>query len=103
MFRPKSIVLMVVALVLIAGVWAAASGTTIDQKAVLSGQVLSKGLTTPGADVCEGTVLVLVDTITGPAPAVRANADGKVKEVLVKPGDVIRSGDVVVRIEASRK
>jgi biotin carboxyl carrier protein len=94
---------MAAILTLIAVAWAMASGALVDQKGVLSGRVLAQGLAVPGADVCEGAVLVVVDTITGPAPAVRATVDGKVKEVLVKPGDIIRTGDVLVRIEPARK
>lgn len=103
MFRPKSIVIMTVVLALVAVAWAMASGALVDQQGVLSGRVLADGLVAPGAAVREGDVLVVVEGLTGPAPAVRANIDGKVKEVLVKPGDTIRSGDVLVRIEPARK
>lgn len=103
MHRPKSIIILALVLVLAAVAWAMASGALIDQKSVLSGRVLAENLTAPGSAVHEGDILVVVDTITGPAPAVRANTDGRVKEVLIKPGDVIRTGDVAVRIEPSRK
>lgn len=102
MFRPKSIVVMTAVIALLAVAWAMASGSLVDQKGVLSGRVLAEGLVAPGAMVREGAVLVVVDGLTGPAPAVRANIDGKVKEVLVKPGDTIRTGDVLVRIEPAR-
>ena len=103
MFRPKTIALLAVVLAIVAATWVAASGTLVDQKGVLAGRVLSEGLVSTGADVREGDVLVVVDSLTGAAPAVRANTDGKVREVLVKPGDSINSGDVLVRIEPVRK
>ena len=103
MLRPRNIAVMVLMLLFLAVAWAAANGASVDQKSVLSGRVLAESLASPGADVREGDVVVVVETITGPVPAVRANIDGKVKEVLVKPGDVIRSGDVVARIEPVRK
>lgn len=103
MFRTKSIIVLASLLVLVAVAWATASGSLVDQKGVLSGRVLADRLAVSGSDVREGAVLVVVDSLTGPAPAVRANIDGKVKEVLVKPGDMINSGDVLVRIEPARK
>ncbi len=103
MFRPKSIAILTVAIVLAAAAWAMASGQLVDQKGVLSGRVLAQGLVAPGTNVREGDVLVGVEGLTGPAIAVRANIDGKVREVLVKPGDMIRTGDVLVRIEPVRK
>lgn len=103
MFRPKSVAIMAVVLTIAAVAWATASGTLVDQRGVLSGRVQAEGLVAAGASVREGDVLVVVDVLTGPAPAVRANIDGKVREVLVKPGDTINTGDVVVRIEAVRR
>lgn len=103
MLRPRNIVVIALITLVVAAAWATASGVPADQKSVLSGRVLADSLTVPGTDVCEGAVLVYVDTIVGPAPAVRANIDGKVKEVLVRPGDSIRPGDVVVRIDPARK
>lgn len=103
MLRPRNIALMVLALLFFAVAWATANGASVDQKSVLSGRVLAEGMTIPGASVHEGDILIVVETITGPMPAVRANADGRVKEVLVKPGDVIHTGDVAARIEPARK
>lgn len=99
MFRPKSVAVLTVVLVLAAVAWAMAAGPLVDQKGVLSGRVMADGLAVPGAGVREGDVLVRVEGLTGPAIAVRANVDGQVREVLVKPGDMIRTGDVLVRIE----
>ncbi len=103
MIHKRGILLLVLALVVLIGAWAAASNSVVDQKSVLSGTVLSSNLASAGSIVREGDVLVVVDSITGPVPAVRATVDGKVKEVLVKPGDMIRTGDVLVRIEAAHK
>ncbi|MDR3562501.1 MAG: biotin/lipoyl-binding protein [Negativicutes bacterium] len=103
MLRVRSIIVMVLVFLVFAVAWVAANGAAVDQKGVLSGRVLANGLAVPGAAVREGDVLVFVDTITTPVPAVRANVDGKVTEVLVKPGDMIRTGDVLVRIEPARK
>ena len=103
MLRPRNIVVIALITLVVAAAWVTASGSPVDQKSVLSGRVLADNLTISGAVVREGDVLVYVDTIAGPAAAVRANADGKVKEVLVRPGDNIRTGDIAVRIDATRK
>jgi biotin carboxyl carrier protein len=103
MLRPRNIAVMVLVLLFVAVAWATANGSTVDQKSVLSGRVLAEGLAKSGDAVREGDVVVVVETITGPVPAVRANTDGKVKEILVKPGDIIQTGDVVARIEPARK
>lgn len=99
MLNQRKIVWLTLVMMLAAIAWAAASGALVDQRGVLNGKVLASCLVTPGTMVHEGDVLVCVDTITGPAPAVRANVDGKVVEVLVKPGDMIKTGDVLARIE----
>lgn len=89
---------------LILGIWtASAAPGGVDQQAVLAGTVVAKGLVTQGTQVREGDVLVLVESITGTAPAARATVDGTVTSVMVKPGDRIKTGDVVAKIEAQRK
>jgi biotin carboxyl carrier protein len=103
MLRPRNIAVMVLLLLFFAVTWVTANGASVDQKSVLSGRVLAQNLASTGADVHEGDIVVVVESITGPAPAVRANTDGRIKEVLVKPGDVIQTGDVVARIEPARK
>ncbi|MBP2639151.1 MAG: hypothetical protein H6Q66_102 [Firmicutes bacterium] len=103
MFRNKKIIWLTLAIMMVTIAWTAAAGAAVDQKGVLNGKVLATCLVTPGTVVHEGDVLVCVDTITGPAPAVRANVDGTVVEVLVKPGDMIKTGDVLARIEPKRK
>lgn len=103
MAHKKSIVVITLLLVVSAALWSLAAGQMVDQRGVLSGYVLSNGLIAPGAMAREGDILVYVETLTGPAVAVRANVDGVVREVLVKPGDKVRSGDTLVRIEPLKR
>ena len=103
MLRKNKIMLVTVSLLLALVAWAAAANSSVDQKTVLSGKVLSEQLAVPGSVVREGDILVVVDSITGPIPAVRATMDGKVSEVLIKPGDSVKTGDVLVKIEPSRR
>lgn len=103
MFRLRNIMVLAVLLTLAVMTWVAASGSLVDQKSVLSGRVLGQGLISVGANVREGDPLVIVDSLTGPATAVRANTDGTVKEVLARPGANVHTGDVLVRIESTRK
>ena len=76
------------------------AGQVVDHSSVLTGTVLAQGLVTTGQIVKQGDIVVMVDTIAGPAPAARANVKGKVTEVLVKAGDTIHVGQIVARIEA---
>jgi biotin carboxyl carrier protein len=79
---------------------AAAPRQVVDVKATLRGEVLADDLAKPGDDVREGTALVYVKTQTGRGAAARAPADGRVVEVLVRPGTVIRElGTVVARFD----
>jgi biotin carboxyl carrier protein len=102
MFRDKKIVILTLVVLVLMVAWVTAAGA-VEQKGVLAGRVLAQGLVTPGTIVHEGDVLVFVDTITGPSPAVRATTDGRVNDILVKPGDSIKTGDVLARIEPARK
>jgi biotin carboxyl carrier protein len=92
------------ALVLVAltATWVFAAGHSVEEKSVLSGTVITDSLAVTGQVVKEGDILVCVDTITGPAVASRATTDGIVSAVLIKAGDQIKQGDIVVKIE-SRK
>lgn len=104
MVHKKSIMVITVLLVIVGAVaWVLAAGQTVDQRGVLAGTVVANGLVAPGALAREGDILVYVNTLTGPAVAVRANTDGTVREVLVKPGDKVKSGDVLVRIEPLKR
>ena len=99
MLHKKAIAILVLLLIAAIGVWSVAANSLHDQKAVLAGTVLADGLTTVGTTVREGDSLLQVQTIAGSAPAVRATADGIVREVLVRPGDVVKTGEVVIRLE----
>lgn len=101
MLHRKGIFIITLVLVAAIGIWTVSASGLIDQRAVLSGKVLS--VVPAGTTVREGDTLVRIETITGGQPAARATNDGVVKETLVKTGDNIRSGDVVVRIQPARK
>ena len=102
MIRGKSAVLAIAAVVILSlSAWAFAAAQVIDHRSMMSGIVLST--VAPGAKVPEGAVLVTVGTLTGQIPASRATTDGIVREVLVHANDNIRQGDLVVRIEPTRK
>ena len=102
LLHKKTMVFAVIA-ILAVSVWVASAGNLVDQHGVLAGRVVGQNLTTVGAMVREGTVLVRVESITGAAVAARATRDGIVREVLVKPGDIVRVGQVIARIEPSVK
>jgi biotin carboxyl carrier protein len=89
----------VLALVLLLAAGTVFAAGLVDHKAVLSGRVSGQDLTNAGQDVREGDVLVRVETVAGAQPAVRAAVNGVVREVLVRPGDTIQAGKVVVRVE----
>jgi biotin carboxyl carrier protein len=99
--RPGSRVWLGVAVAL-AWVAVAAAGPTqvVDVKATLRGEVLADDLVKTGDEVREGAALVYVKTRTGRGVAARAPVDGRVVEVLVRPGTVIRElGTVVARLD----
>ena len=89
----------VLALVLLLMAGTVFAAGLVDHKAVLSGRVSGQDLANAGPDVREGDVLVRVETVAGAQPAVRAAVNGVVREVLVRPGDTIQAGKVVVRVE----
>ena len=95
----KKTIFAVVFVLLAAMVWVVSAANQVDLKGVLAGRVVAQDLVTAGTAVKEGRVLVRVESITGTAPAVRATMDGVVREVLVRPGDMVHAGDVLVRIE----
>lgn len=64
---------------------------------VLSGNVVS--ISSVGASVKAGDVLMTVQSLAGPMPAVRADVDGTVKDVLVQPGVQVQQGAVVLVVE----
>lgn len=92
-----------VILVLAAATAAAApTPALLEVKSTLAGVVLVDDLVEEGARVDDAQPLVYVRTaLTGTrAVAARAPRDGVVREVLVRPGQRVEQGDVVVRIEA---
>lgn len=91
---------VLLALVILAIPALTSAGQIVDHSSVLTGAVLPQGLVQAGQVVRQGDVIVMVDTIAGAAPAARANVNGRVVEVLVKGGDIIRVGQIVARIEA---
>ena len=100
MFKKKMIIVATVVLSIMAGTLMVTASAAVDQIGVLSGKVIS--VLSPGTPVHEGDILVKVDTLTGPVTAARASTSGVVAEVLVKPGDVVKIGDVVVRIRQGK-
>jgi biotin carboxyl carrier protein len=99
MQRKKWIVSIAAIFLLIFAQQASAAGALADQTSVLSGKVSAQGLAAPGSGVKEGEALLSVDSIAGPAVAARATVGGVVAEVLVRPGDLIKSGQVIARIK----
>ena len=95
----KKTIVILVSLIVAATIWVGAATNLVDQHGVLSGRVVSQNLVAVGVFVKEGAVLANVESITGAAPAARATRDGVVREVLVKPGDIVRAGQVIARIE----
>jgi biotin carboxyl carrier protein len=101
--KKKYILYMAVLLVLAMATWVFAADNLVEEKSVLAGTVIADKLAVAGQAVKEGDVLVKVDTITGSAAAARATVDGTVRSVLVMPGNHLKPGDVVVKIEAAHK
>ncbi len=99
----KKTITALVAILLAATIWVGSATNLVDQNSVLSGRVVAQNLITVGTPVKEGMVLANVESITGAAPTARATRDGVVREVLVKPGDIVRAGQVIVRIEPTVK
>ena len=75
--------------------------TWVDVKSSLAGRVLADHLVKEGDQVDSGQPLVYVRTaLTGTVSvAARAPHGGSVREVLVKPGQQLERGAVVVRLQ----
>ena len=69
----------------------------VDIKAEITGNIW-KILAQPGQKVAEDEAIVMMESMKMEIP-VSAPESGKVKEVLVKEGDVVTEGSVVARIE----
>lgn len=98
----RYIIYMAVLLVVITMTWAIAAEPVVEVKSVLAGTVSDEQLVVAGQLVKEGDTLICVNTLTGSSVAARATVDGTVKRVLVTPGVKVKSGDVVVELEAAR-
>lgn len=81
---------------------AAPAPTIYEAKASLAGIVLADDLVEAGAAVEEDQPLVFVRTglTSRKDVAARSRGKGVVREVLVRPGQRVGLGDVLVRIEA---
>ncbi len=100
----RPLLLIVISATVIIGMMAPTAPTAakpiVDVRATIRGEVMAEGLAKPGDDVSEGDALVHVRTRTGRAVAARATVDGRVVEVLVRPGSTIRElGVVVARLD----
>ena len=100
MLRKHAIIGVTTVAFLIAGSLLVSAKAAVVQISALSGPVTD--MVTSGTAVREGDILVRVSTLTGSVPAARATANGVVTEVLVKPGDLIKSGDAVARVEVGK-
>lgn len=92
-----TVLLMLLGTATLAGV--AMAGGIADQRSALNGTVLADQLAVVGQAVREGDVLVKVQTISGSSVAARASSDGTVRQVLVRPGERVSAGQVVVQLE----
>ena len=72
----------------------------VPQSSVLSGVVTS--VVEENAVVKEGQVIVTVDSLVGPVPAARADADGVVQKVLVVKGQRIDKQQAVAVIDTNK-
>ncbi|MDR7483510.1 MAG: hypothetical protein QN183_04600 [Armatimonadota bacterium] len=97
---PVSHWLVLAVVVIMLGTAVQAAPRLVDVRATLRGEVVADGLARVGDQVSEGDPLVYVRTQIGRAVAARAPVDGRVAEVLVRPGAEIRElGAVVARLE----
>ncbi|HLA23875.1 MAG TPA: biotin/lipoyl-containing protein [bacterium] len=100
MMRITAAVMLV--LLTLAGIARAAPQSVLQEaKATITGTVLQEGLVEVGAQVDEDQPLVYVRTgLTGrTVVAARSRWKGVVRDVLVRPGQRVELGDILVRIE----
>lgn len=100
MLKKKKMLFLVMLMVVAFAATAFAADLSI--KSTLNGKVSSSNLAQPGQVVKEGQTLVMIDSIAGSVVAARATADGTVFEIVVKPGDMISSGQVVATIRTAK-
>ena len=78
--------------------WLFRQDQTVNAAAVIGGEVT--WTVRPGDEVTEGSELVRVAALSGgEAVAARSRWNGVIRETRVAPGDNIKSGTVVARIE----
>lgn len=99
MKKRSVIISLVVAILMICASALAMGSKQVEQTAVVSGTV--SNTITAGTVVQSGDSLVEISTLTGTASAARATVDGTVKQVLVRQGDEIKTGQIVAYIEQS--
>ena len=99
MLNKKRIAVITILLVAMFALTAIAADISITS--TLNGKVSSSNLVRQGQEVKEGQTLVMIESIAGTVPAARATANGTVLQVLVKPGDTVKSGQVVVKIRTA--
>ena len=84
-------------LVLLSGLaWSFFSRSHFVVKAGLNGEVTWTAA--PGDEAAAGDALIRIRTLTGDAAAARAPDNGTVQEILVRPGDSITTGMVVIHM-----
>ena len=101
MLKKKRLILLFIAALLIVSAVAYAAAP-VNQVSSLSGKVSAQNIVSKGQTVKEGQVLIMIESITGTAPAARANTDGVVTALMVKPGDMVKSGQVVAQITPAK-
>jgi len=97
-----TVVLILIILAAAGGAAAAPPSLLHEAKATIAGTVLAEGLVEAGASVEEDQPLVYVRTgLTQRTDiAARSRWKGVVREVLVRPGQRVDLGDILVRIES---
>ncbi|MDR2007048.1 MAG: hypothetical protein LBP78_07395 [Acidaminococcales bacterium] len=101
MLQRKWVIGITAAFLLVFAQWGYAAGGLVDQPSTLSGKVSAKGFAAQGGSIREGQPLLLVESVAGAAVAARATVSGIIADILVKPGDMIKSGQIDARIKPS--
>ncbi len=96
-----AVVLVVIGFAVVAPAPVLAEPANILVRVVISGEVLPLQLAKVGQSVKQGDPLVFLRGTTSGAsvPAAVASVDGRVVQVMVRPGDRVNIGDVVAVIQ----
>jgi biotin carboxyl carrier protein len=96
-----AVVLVIIGAAVVMPVQTSAAQATVLIRVVISGEVLPLQLARVGQVVKQGDALVFLrGTSSGASvPAAVASVDGRVVEVMVRPGDRVNIGDVVAVIQ----